>query len=169
VIAAIQNLESVFNEIARTRMIDIPILNPALRVEAAGFRVWEGRRVGVLVTPWMINLVILPGIDAPLPALTLDEKKEWAFPSGRYEFMGLHEPAIGPCHICSLISPVAEFSSHEEALAVAVEISISLFTPPPDELAGKIEEARLKGEAISQQNMSRREFLRMPLLGGRDA
>lgn len=166
-IAAIQNLESVFNEIARTRMTGIPILNPALRVEAAGFRVWEGRQVGVLITPWMINLVILPGADTPLPALRLDEKKEWAFPSGSYEFMGLHEPAIGPCHICSLMSPVMEFSSHEEALAVALEISIGLFIP--QELAERMDEARLLGETTIKPDMSRRDFLRMPLLGGLDA
>jgi [NiFe] hydrogenase assembly HybE family chaperone len=162
----VQNLESVFSEIARTRMVDVPILNPALRVEAVGFRVWEGLWAGVLVTPWTINLVLLPGQDTRLDALALDEKKEWQFPSGKYEFMGLNEPAIGTCHICSLISPVTEFVTHEEALAVAQEIIIGLFAAQHDELASRIDEARLKGEAISQQNMSRRDFLRMPFLGG---
>jgi len=165
---AVQNLESVFSEIARTRMADVPIVNPALRVEAVGFRVWEGLWAGVLVTPWTINLVLLPGQDAQLDALALDEKKEWQFPSGKYEFMGLNEPAIGTCHICSLISPVTEFATHAEALAVAQEIIIGLFAAQAqhDELATRIDEARLKGEAISRQNMSRRDFLRMPFMGG---
>ena len=164
----VQKLESAFGEIARTRMAGVPILNPALRVEAVGFREWEGRWVGVLVTPWTINLVLLPGQDAPLIPLALDEKQVWAFPSGEYEFMGLNEPAIGTCHICSLISPVTEFASHTEAQAVAQEMIIALFTAQArnDELATKIDEARLKGEAISRQNMSRRDFLRMPFLGG---
>ncbi len=163
----VQKLELVFSEIARTRMADILILNPALRVETVGFREWEGRWIGVLVTPWTINLVLLPGQDGPLIPLALDEKSLWDFPSGTYEFMGLNEPAIGTCHICSLISPVMEFATHEEALAVAREIIVGLFTESErmNELATMIDDARLKGEAISQKNMSRRDFLRMPFMG----
>lgn len=161
-------LEAVFNEIAQTRMLDVPILNPAMRVEAVGFREWEGRWIGVLVTPWTINLVLLPGENAALIPLALDEKTTWDFPSGSYEFMGLNEPMLGTCHICSLISPVADFSTHEEASAVAEEIISALFVEAEDknELAARIEDARLKGEAISQNNMSRRDFLRRPFMGG---
>jgi [NiFe] hydrogenase assembly HybE family chaperone len=164
----VQKLESAFNEIARTRMVDVPILNSALRVETVGFREWEGRWIGVLVTPWMINLVLLPGLEATLVPLALDEKQMWTFPSGNYEFMGLNEPAIGTCHMCSLLSPVMEFDTHEDAVAVAQEIMMGLFSAQKseDDLATRIDEARLKGEAISQQNMSRRDFLRMPFLGG---
>ena len=166
--AIVNKLETVFDEIARTRMAGIPILNPSLRVEAVGFREWEDRWIGVLVTPWTINLVLLPGQDAPLTPLALDKKQVWNFPSGAYEFMGLNEPAIGTCHICSLISPVTEFASHEEAVAVAQEVIIGLFTTQArnNELATRIDDARLKGEAISQQTLSRRDFLRMPFMGG---
>lgn len=163
-----QKLESAFKEIARTRMKDVPIINPALRVETVGFREWEGRWIGVLVTPWTMNLVLLPGHNAPLNPLKLDEKKVWKFPSGEYEFLGLNEPSIGTCHICSLISPMNEFDTHDEALSVAQEIMLGLFSTQTnrDELEKKIDEARLKGEAISRQNISRRDFLRMPFLGG---
>jgi len=149
-------------------MADVPILNPALRVEAVGFQLWERHWLGVLVTPWMINLMILPGEDAPLTPLALDQKTVWNFPSGAYEFMGLNEPAIGTCHICSLISPVTEFSTHEEAVAVAQEILVNLFTENMhnEKLATKINDARLRGETISRQAMSRRDFLRIPLMGG---
>lgn len=164
----VQKLEAAFGEIARTRMVDVPIINPALRVEAVGFHEWKGKWIGVLVTPWTINLVLLPGENAPLIPLALDEKMTWNFPSGAYEFMGLNEPAIGTCHICSLISPVTEFVRHEEAVAVAREIIVTLFADSVrnDELATRVDNARLKGETISQQNLSRRDFLRMPFMGG---
>jgi len=164
----VQKMVAAFSEIARTRMADVPILNPALRVEAVGFQLWEDHWLGVLVTPWMINLMILPGEDAPLTPLALDQKTVWNFPSGAYEFMGLNEPAIGTCHICSLISPVTEFSTHEEAVAVAQEILVNLFTENMhnEKLATKINDARLRGETISRQAMSRRDFLRIPLMGG---
>ena len=149
-------------------MVDVPIINPALRVEAVGFREWEKKWIGVLVTPWTINLVLLPGTDAPLIPLALDEKSMWNFPSGSYEFMGLNEPEIGTCHICSLISPVTEFATHDEARAMAQEILIGLFAESTrnNDLTTRIDDARLKGEPISRQNMSRRDFLRMPFMGG---
>lgn len=150
----VRKLEAAFSEIARTRMADVPIINPALRVEAVGFREWEGRWIGVLVTPWTLNLVLLPGQDATLIPLALDEKAVWHFPSGAYEFMGLNEPAIGPCHICSLISPVLDFATHDEALAVAQEIVIALF-------AGSVGNPHFKNETFRPTNVSRRDFLRM--------
>lgn len=163
-------LEQVFSHIAATRMADVPILNPALRVEAVGFRAWQGRWIGVLVTPWMINLVLLPGDAAPLQPLRLDQTTSWAFPSGAYEFMGLNEDALGPCHVCSLISPVTEFASHEDALAVAGEIAAALFRAAPEQagdarMAERVEEARLKGESLVNQPVSRRDFLRASFLG----
>jgi [NiFe] hydrogenase assembly HybE family chaperone len=163
----VQTLEAVFGEIARTRMADVPIINSALRVEAVGFREWQSRWAGVLVTPWTINLVLLPGADAPLTPLALDENKTWDFPSGSYEFMGLNDPVIGACHICPLISPVSEFATHEEAVAVAQEIITVLFAEEENksELTTMIEGARLNGEAIGQKSMSRRDFLRMSFRG----
>lgn len=145
---AVRALEAVFGEIARTRMAGLPIVNPALRVEAVGFREWQGRRAGVLVTPWAIGLVLLPGPDAPLERLAPDRRASWDFPSGRYEFMGLDEPALGPCHLCPLISPVTEFADHETASALAREIARAVFAPD--------------GEAAGPQ-MSRRAFLHLPV------
>jgi hypothetical protein len=54
-------LEAVFEAVRRTRMADLPFLNPQLRVEAVGFRDWQGARVGALITPWSIVIVAMPG------------------------------------------------------------------------------------------------------------
>jgi [NiFe] hydrogenase assembly HybE family chaperone len=123
-------LESAFRRIHATRMIDIPILNPRLEVEALGFREWNGMRVGVLVTPWSINLVVLRESGAELPGLRLDERRSWAFPSGHYEFMGGNEPECGPFDFCSLFSPALEFPDQDAARAVAQSVMTQLFAPP---------------------------------------
>lgn len=159
----VQKLEAVFNDIAATRMVGLPICNEALRVQAVGFREWQGLQVGVLVTPWTINLVLLPGDEAELKMLGADEKQKWAFPSGEYEFMGLNEPALGACQICSLISPVAGISSHDDAVLVAGQVMTALFAVPQDdgnEHARVAEAARMKGESLMEQPLSRRDFLR---------
>lgn len=166
-----QRLQAVFEHIAAQRMAGVPILNSAMRVEVVGFREWQGRWIGVLVTPWMINLVLMAGEGAPLETLLQGESETWRFPSGAYAFMGLNEPELGACHICPLISPVTEFASHEDALEVARELIESLFSQTTNdqirdtELSDGLEEARLKGESVIKRDLSRRDFLRMPFLG----
>ena len=171
--ASEQKLEAVFGDIADTRMAGLPICNTALRVQAVGFREWQEHWVGVLITPWTISLVLMPGDKAPLKALGADEKMTWAFPSGNYEFMGLNDPALGTCQICSLISPVADVEHHEDAVSIAEQVMAALFTSGQSdqirdaERKVKLEAARLSGEPLplTDKTLSRREFLRGSFLG----
>ena len=55
-----EKLEAVFRHIAATRMAGVSILNPALEVEAVGFRNWRDDWFGVLITPWFMSLICLP-------------------------------------------------------------------------------------------------------------
>lgn len=166
-----QKLEAVFRDIAETRMAGLPICNSALRVQAVGFREWQEHWVGVLVTPWTISLALMPGDKGPLQTLGADEKMSWEFPSGKYEFMGLNEPALGTCQTCSLISPVVDFERHEDAVKVAEQVMEALFVK--DESDAKrdadrrqmVEAARLKGEPVMDKPLSRRDFLRGSFLG----
>ena len=144
---AAARLESVFDAIHRERMTGIPILNPALRVEAVALRPWEGHWVGALVTPWFMNLVVLPGGGAWCGVR--DRESVWyEFPSGRFEFIAGSEPGVGAFHACSLFSPVLEFGDHETAREVARLAVESLFDPA------------MLGESHEERAVSRRDFLR---------
>jgi [NiFe] hydrogenase assembly HybE family chaperone len=168
-----QKLETVFNDIANTRMLGLPICNAALRVQAVGFREWQEHWVGVLITPWTISLVLMPGDKAPLKTLGADEKMTWAFPSGSYEFMGLNDPTLGTCQICSLISPINDIERHEDAVSIAEQVMAALFSSDQsDEIRDaerkvKLEAARLSGEPVplKDKTLSRRDFLRGSFLG----
>ena len=166
-----EKLEAVFNDIANTRMAGLPICNPAVRVQAVGFREWQEHWVGVLITPWTISLALMPGEKAPLKSLGADEKMTWEFPSGSYEFMGLNEPALGTCQICSLISPVIDIGRHEDAVSIAEQVMAALFSSErPDQIRdaerkAKLEAARLSGEPLKDKTLSRRDFLRGNFLG----
>ncbi len=166
-----QKLEAVFNDIANTRMAGLPICNEAMQVQAVGFRVWQEHWVGVLITPWTISLVLMPGDRAPLKTLGADEKMTWEFPSGNYEFMGLNEPALGTCQICSLISPVIDVERHEDAVSIAEQVMAALFSSEQSdqmrdaERKVKLEAARLSGEPVQDKTLSRRDFLRGNFLG----
>ena len=56
---AVQNLANAYRR-AALKVKGLPIYNPTLAVEAVGFREHEGRQVGVIVTPWFMNLTVLP-------------------------------------------------------------------------------------------------------------
>ena len=164
--AVAAKLEAVFDDIAQTRMAGVPICNSALRVQVVGLREWQGRWVGVLVTPWTISLVLMPGPDAPLPVLGMEEKKAWDFPSGKYEFFGLNEPALGTCQVCSLISPVIDYENQEDAVTVARQVMEALFVPVPVEperaatREDMLKNAQPMTESGLKKPLSRRDFLR---------
>ena len=56
-----QDLVGIYQRIADERMQGMPFVNRALRVEAVDFRAWDDHQVGVLITPWFMNLILLPG------------------------------------------------------------------------------------------------------------
>lgn len=121
-------LVAVFDNIARTRMHDVPICNRVLQVEAVGFqRTPAGHWAGVMITPWAINLLCLPGQLEGWPQLAACSKHDWHFPSGDYEFTVAEEDSIGNYHLCSLFSPALEFETHEAARLTAIATAHALF------------------------------------------
>ncbi len=117
----VADLVSAFRQIERTRMKGLPFLNPELRVEAVGFVPWDTGALGVLVTPWFMNLVLLPG-TAEWPQLRVGDKVRQCFPSGCYEFTVGDEPGVGRYQGCSLFSPMLEFEDQAAAVATAAEV-----------------------------------------------
>lgn len=164
--AAGQALSQAFGRIRQTRMAGLPFLNPKLHVEAVGFRPWQQRVLGVLITPWAMNLIVLPGNDKDFRALGADVQQTWAFPSGDYDFMGGEEMECGPFHFCSLFSPMAEFDDQAGARATAEAVLEALFAEDEATRSARAKEqreaAQLKGE---QAPLTRRGFLS----GGRSA
>ena len=123
-----------FERVHTERMAGIPLLNPALRVEAVGFQ-WatatagpaEPVAEGVLITPWFMSLVRLP-----LRALPHHNQVARSFVRDfgceRFDFIGAHDEAIGYHETCSLFSPMAGFPSQEVARQTALE-SLALVRP----------------------------------------
>lgn len=128
-------LAAVFSEIEATRMQGVPLLNQRLRVQAVGFepdRCEPRLALGVLVTPWFMNLVRLP-LDAAAEAALAAVGQSCRRGAGaiQAEFIGAHEPSIGRFEACSLFSPVLEFADQAAALATAEEVLKALRVPPP--------------------------------------
>ncbi len=117
----LRQVEQTFRNIHRERMQGLPFLNPALEVEAVGFMPWLNGYIGVLITPWFINLMLLPR-DETWGDLQVGSKVTHRFDSGAYEFTVGQEPTIGNYQMCSLFSPAQEFADHTAAVATAKEV-----------------------------------------------
>lgn len=126
-------LESVFKRIAATRMAGVGILNPALEVEAVGFRRWGNEWVGVLITPWFMNLICLPSPASTWDGLSSGTKRNRELPSGSFEFLTAQEDELGPYLTSSLFSPMFDFPDMERAREVAAATLAEVFTPAASE------------------------------------
>ena len=120
-------LEAAFRRVLRTQMQDMPMVNPALKVEAVGFRPWADHWLGVLVTPWFMNLWLMPRVAAKWQPIGERESRHYVFPAGVFEFIGGRDPTLGDYQACSLFSPMFEFADPAAARETALAALDALF------------------------------------------
>jgi len=158
-------LETTFGHIRSTRMADVPILNEAIGVEAVGFREIDEGLLGVLVTPWFMNLMLLPVDAAAWEGQRAGEKTLHTLPAGCYEFIAGYEDGVGDYRMCSLFSPMFEFADHSAAVETATAVMDGIMTradAPTD-----TDDTDTDPEAASApRRMSRRELFRQLARGG---
>ena len=118
----VERYRSVYND----RMQDLPIVNSALDVEAVGFCAFDEHQIGVLITPWFMNLVLLLGSDIG-SRLKQGSKSTLRFPSGPVEFTTAQDEVLGPYLTAVLFRSVAEFPDQHTAKEVALEVMQELF------------------------------------------
>ena len=126
-------LQLIFQRIERTAMAGIPILNTRLSVQAVGVQKWQGEWLAVLITPWFMNLVLLPENALERSRVPAGTKGHVAFPSGNFEFIHGFEDELGPYRLCSLFSPMFEFADQESAEQTARHVLAALFDGKTEE------------------------------------
>ncbi len=112
-------------------MRDLPIVNSLLEVEAVGFRVFDVHQIGVLITPWFMNLVLLLGSDIG-SRLKQGSKSTLRLPSGPIEFITSQDETLGPYLTTVLFRSVADFADQDTTRAVALEVMQELFNAARD-------------------------------------
>ncbi len=145
----------LFERIHREQMAGLPLLNKALQVTTLGFQEFEGRVLGMLITPWMMSLLRFPGSQDDWQSQALGTKHLIAFPSGTYRFMTNVVDELGVCQMYSLHSPMNRFDNQAAAVTEAQSFMDKLlvipaggvqYDPVDEELLGKI----LRGEIVPQ-------------------
>jgi [NiFe] hydrogenase assembly HybE family chaperone len=163
-----------FARVQAERMAGLPLLNPALSVEAVGFE-WAAQTEdeadsppvaeGVLVTPWFMSLVRLP--LAVLPhGNRVGCRAVRRFGNERFDFIGGHDQVLGFHETCALFSPMNGFSSQALARETALA-SLALLRPSADAPATPVTPAtppsQINPATPAEPVPARRSFL----LGGR--
>lgn len=132
----LETLEATFRRIATTRMRGVPVLHAGLSVQAVGFArepVAMGSTstpvpmlMGVLVTPWFMNVLRLPvtTVDGAAAAGLLPVGVTGGRRYGEHhlDFVGAHEPTLGAFEQASLFSPMFSFADQPAAVATAHEV-----------------------------------------------
>ena len=115
-----------FEEIYRERMQDLDFVNDLLAVEAIGFRDFGEIRLGTLITPWFINLVIIPATSNDR-TLQQGDQVDVHFPSGPINFTAAVDESIGYYLSAVLFSSVVEIPNQETARELAEEVMREVF------------------------------------------
>lgn len=126
-------LLAMYRRIWETSMRDLPFVNPALAVDVVGFRRFRGDWVGVVITPWFLNLFLLPGGGELWSDRPAGERGKVAFPVGELEFIADNDAGAEiPAHqYCPLFAPVTQFATQAAAEGAALAALEALFAPPP--------------------------------------
>lgn len=164
----IDRLKNHFDYVYTHKMNDVPIVNKKLNVEVVGFVDWgqakskSAAEVGVLITPWFMNIVLLPK-DSMKQKVRVGTTVNILFPDGEYSFLTQQDSEFGVYLTCSLFSPMFEFNTQEQARDTAEAVMQQLMQTElfkQTEKNKKIESQRTKDEKTLNQSVSRRDFLR---------
>ncbi len=156
------------NTILATRMQGLPIINPKLAVRAepfvkitlkSGVEVW----FGVIVTPWSVQAIIAPARREGWGFVPAGAVEDIELEAGAFRFMSCADSVLGHYRMCSLKSPVFEFSDQATADAFAATCAALMlgrkpFTEPPEPEPVALS---TPGDGAQQApNLTRRELLK---------
>ena len=128
IVKMVQQFETIYVE----HMRDLPIVNKALQVEAVGFHDYHSHQLCVLITPWFMNLILLPGTD-DWSDTSQGDTSSIEFPSGRIEFAVSHDKVLDTYLSAVLFRSVADIADQATARKLALEVLDDLTKPPRNE------------------------------------
>lgn len=127
-------LEIVFNDIHANQMHELPFVNKKLKVKAVGFSLYESDWLGVLLTPWTLSIILIPGPNRVWQSRTVGDKIGIRLPSGDYSFTyGAHEQ-LGNYLASSIMSPLQDMKNQAVAVQLAKDLRQLITAIPTEEV-----------------------------------
>jgi len=124
-------VEAWFARVARERMGGLPFLNPRLRVEVLGMRRVAGDWLGGLITPWSIQLLLLPGGGTLWQDISAGLRRRVALPVGEMWFLAdAGEAGLEAYQYCPLSTSVEGFAEQAVARRFVADALATVMMPP---------------------------------------
>jgi [NiFe] hydrogenase assembly HybE family chaperone len=160
----VKNLVDRFQQIGVERIYGLPIYNDALTVEAVNFQPCDAGMIGVLVTPWFMNVMLLPDNASPYSHQELGEKVKVQLESGEHEFVIGEDEEVGRYLFRTVTSPTHCYKKQVAARFKGSKALQELLTPPQDpdqELPENTQKVAFTPDLDEKkEGNSRRDFLR---------
>ncbi|WP_407279252.1 [NiFe]-hydrogenase assembly chaperone HybE [Aromatoleum evansii] len=160
-------LQRHFRRVHETRMAGLPFLNEALDVAVAACERVAGDWLAALVTPWSIQLVLLPGGGTLWRDTAAGARHTLSLPVGDLVFIGEaaeHATDLVPAFLyCPLITPPEGIANTDAACAIAREALATVLKPLPASAPDTTGAARSEDADPNPRtppSPSRRAFLR---------
>ncbi len=151
----VERFEHLFKNIQQMRMQDLPFLHTGITVKAFGFEPHQQGFLGVVLTPWFMNLIFVPEV---LTQEQVGSRQFLQLPAGTYDFIVNYEDPIGFYWTCSLFSPVLEFEDQQAAEQTAQYALLAVLQPDHSSAKDQYQAEKPLAERL-QQPMSRRAWL----------
>jgi [NiFe] hydrogenase assembly HybE family chaperone len=149
-----------FERIGAERMRELPIYNHALDVEVVGFHRWGPGYIGVLITPWFMNLMLLPAEKEQWDGMQLGDTVTHELPSGEHDFMVGDDEELGVYQFITLVSPVASLKTQAAARTAALVALGGLLRIGQVPEKPAVDEQPVTFHAQDEPDAGRRAFLR---------
>lgn len=107
-------ITQAFRQIEQNQMQGLPVCNEQLTTEIVGLTRFQAYWVGALITPWTLQMIMLPA-TADAEQLVESDHRTYEFPQGKVVFMTTENEALGPYQSCALMSPLHSFETRNRS------------------------------------------------------
>ena len=123
-------IEAGFSQVAEESMRGLPFYNSAISVKTCGFQIFDNQWIGTVLTPWMLNVIILPGPDQIWDKRQIGSRVGLELPYGNMTFVVGQMEKLGQYLACSLLSPLDKHLTAEQGVKLAEDSMRMLLSLP---------------------------------------
>lgn len=141
--------------------MDQTALNRRLNCASIGFIRCKGDWLGVVITPWCMDLLLLPGGGILWGDIPAGQRRYIELAQGAVAFTAAEEPRLGAYQHAPLVSTVASLPNMAAAIELANQVMLGIcgdgivgVTPPTEQPEASAESKR------NSETSSRRGFFR---------
>ncbi|MFV0665963.1 [NiFe]-hydrogenase assembly chaperone HybE [Denitromonas sp.] len=139
-------VQAHFDTVWRTAMQGLPFVNDALQVRALRFARIDGDWLGGLVTPWCVQLMLLPGGGRLWADVSAGTRSAVALPVGMLPFIADTSDGMLPAFqyfpLLNSVSGLPAMASAEAVIHDALAAALTPPAPPPEPAAPQIDTGR---------------------------